>query len=224
MRLRKFLLLGALVTSVFIAVLFFRAPLETHFFQEEKTENNIKSTSPAALLDGKKQKTTAKIPFPKEAIAEVVRCLGAPASDMTDFSALVYSRTKQKGETQLEWRNLHYEENGQKFRLRLSREAAESGKSYLELKLFSVDAENLPNKIEIPLEHERNPSDNILRNYTEGKHITYTEEAEVISLEDGGEIRVESENGIPVELEWESNELHVACSVKESASCKCFSN
>lgn len=155
---------------------------------------------------------------------EIKKCFGSPAKNMDEFKALAEARTKlSKDEATLEWKNIHFTDNeGKKFRLRLEKEVSENGRISTHMKLFSVDAEDLPDLIKIPAKDALNPSDRTIQAYLEGKQITLEQEALTIPLTDG-EMRLETENGKTISLELESQAVRASCSIKFQSSCRCFS-
>jgi hypothetical protein len=156
--------------------------------------------------------------------SEITKCLGAPAKNMEEFKALVESKISVEKEAILEWKNVHFTDGeGKKFRLRLEKETSESGKISTRLKLFSVDAEDLPDPIKVPEDQMYNPSERVIQSYLDGKNIALEQELNTVPLADGGEMRLETENGKPVSLELESKTIKVACASKFQSSCRCFS-
>ena len=164
---KKFLPILALLLVIALGGVFFFKKQK----QQEDAVNNDSSSPAAADSVSASSPPTNGASSENAALAEkdqaqIEKCLGSPAKNMEEFKALVETKIRVEKAAILEWKNTHFTDGeGKKFRLRLEREMSESGKESMRLKLFSVDAEGLPDLIKIPEDQMYNPSEQMVQSF-----------------------------------------------------------
>lgn len=153
--------------------------------------------------------------------AEVIAikpCLGAAMKEGESLEANLLNRIPSL-KPQLQWRVVRAEANGQEFRLRLALEPSEAGGEKLTLKIFSVDAEGLPDLL--PDSSGGDPEKKMAE-FLEGKRLINTIESVAGSGANGEFLRMEKEDGELVELEFKSDAGRLACAGKAGLRCRCL--
>ncbi|RZA09793.1 MAG: hypothetical protein EOP11_00525 [Proteobacteria bacterium] len=130
------------------------------------------------------------------------------------------------GHRELQWRVVRTEEDGHEVRIRLSSEPRENGEARLEIKLFSVDEEGLPDAMPARPGQRENPA-GWLNDYLRGKPLLSDAQLEEITMPDGRTLSLETENSAVIEAQVQGRGARgakaLACSRKDNdPRCQCL--
>lgn len=189
----------------------------------DSIESNISSPAveSSAKTEVQPEKKIGSLPLPSQ--SEVEKCLGKPASDIQGFYNLGIEKLGPiKGES-LNWKSIFFEDGEKHFRLSLESQVKPSGKEFVELKLFELDHDNLPDLVRIPKNMSTNPSEESIQSFLQGKRITKIQQSKELEFEEGL-MQVETEDDSLREVRFESKNIRIGCGVAFEASCKCSIN
>ena len=159
-------------------------------------------------------------PLSEESQRAVKDCLAQPSATWPDLSKLLL-RYAASGKSELQWRVARLEENGRELRVRVALETRESGATAYEAKLFSVDEEGLPETLPSQPGQRENPR-GWVNAYLRGKSVLSEITLHEITLPGGNTLRLEQENGQPVEAEFEVGGRILSCTGKSGEPrCRC---
>lgn len=159
-------------------------------------------------------------PLAEDSQRAVKDCLAQPAATWPELSKLLL-RYANSGKAELQWRLARIEENGHELRVRVALETRESGATAYEAKVFSVDEEGLPEPLP-PLPGQRENPRGWMSAYLRGKNLLSEITLHEITLPGGNTLRLEQENGQPVEAEFEVGGRILSCTGKSGEPrCRC---
>ncbi|MGZ3694089.1 MAG: hypothetical protein ACXWQO_07805 [Bdellovibrionota bacterium] len=219
MRRKKIILALAALVIAFVLVVFMRKNPELR----ETPDSATKGLPGISLLVPTKQASIINNDFPPEAQAEIQNCLGETAPNFAALETLIGKFTGEQESDELEWKVAEFEdESGQHFRVRLAKEFTEAGKPHLTLSLFTVDAEGLPDRIDLPVSETQNPDLAALDRVLHNKRISSEIESHRYVYANDKELIREQENGVTENLTYAGGKIRLACaSTAESPSCHC---
>lgn len=204
---------------IILGILFF-FPQKMSFTEKTAKDSNRISASPSAPITEQMKK--AQDPLPPASQEEISRCLKAGAKDLNSFWLMVKDQSGRILNEHLEWRSIFFEDGEKRYRLSLSEQIKESGKSFYSLKLFELDKENLPDLAPLPEQISENPNDAMIHDFLKGKRISMVQEAKNLAVE-GGSLHIETENDVPVEITMNVKGTRISCGSKGQNNCRCFS-
>ncbi len=172
--------------------------------------------SPQEFLQFQPATPTSPLVLPPASLDSIKTCV--KSLEPQELEKELFARLEAP-EPKLVWKIWHVKGEGEKqYRLRLSNEPSEKGPESLVLKIFTVDAEGLPDLIETDLE---NPLAS-LSEFLEDKQILFQVESMDYVGKNGTTLHLEREDGKAIEIEFLSSKGRLACSGRSELFCHCF--
>lgn len=158
--------------------------------------------------------------LPQLSQTEVEKCLGKPVNDIQGFYDLGLEKLGTVKSESLHWKSIFFDDGEKHFRLSLETQVRPSGKEFVELKIFELDRDNLPDLVRIPKSLSTNPSEETIQSFLLGKRVTKIQQSKELEFE-AGLMWVELDDENLKEVRIESKNFRIGCGVNFEASCKC---
>lgn len=187
------------------------------------------AAQPAAVTSAAKDGASKLIS--SEVREELKRCDLPSDSEIFTLDDLAQALAQQGGKVErrrLEWKNVHFvTHDGEKRRLRVFRDASETGSLKTRLQLFSLDEEGLPVPISIPADEANDAKPEIINKYLDQAQVLETQEREsfVFPKGSGLKLSVETKDGRAQSIEYANRSGSFKCMSlqdSESIDCKCL--
>lgn len=185
----------------------------------------------SVAMSGNAQAMAIPAPPSVAAAENIPPCLSAwkleqMPKDLNGMRDILWEKMGPPEKEALQWRNIHFTEaGGTKRRLRVALEATADGRARYEMRLFSVDEEDLPVPLQITDRERFSPTRDIVQKYLQGSEVTFDSSKTEYLYLDGSSLELESENGKIKLLHLRGKDFSVGCetnSTTQAADCACI--
>ena len=147
-------------------------------------------------------------------------------TNLQEMKDLFWDKIGPPEREKLQWRNIHYtESDGSKRRLRVSLSDSNSGRQRYELRLYTVDEEDLPVPMESVDKDRFNATKNVIQKYLQGREISFDSSLTDYEYANGASLEVELENKAVKTLHYRGRDFSLGCSLDKNSNepdCSCL--